>query len=421
MAAWKRNILILWIGNFMFFVGTSMIVPFLPIYVQELGVTDVKEAAIWASAIFAVNHLFLTIFSPIWGRITDIYGQKMILMLSGAAMGIVVFAMGFVRSPLDLLVLRMLFGIMGGFSVAAAALVAVETPKEQRGKTLGTMHTGVVCGQMIGPIFGGVLAATIGMRSAFYITGLFMLSSAVLVTLFVRETAVYSKLRWFRRDRDSASMDVPKSGRRKYSWFELLRYPMVPVMFLTSFLLMGCMQSIDPIMTLYIKSVISTDHVEVIGGLVFAASALGTMISAPLLGRLGDKRGHKQILIVSLATMAAVYVLQSMVHNPWQLMGLRFITGACIGGLMPSISASLSKLAPKHIQGGMFGLNSSALSLGSVCGAISGGLLANFFSFNLIFYVISALLALHSIFLFLLFRRSEREGSAGQKMTDFNA
>lgn len=62
MEIWKRNMIVLCIGNFMFFVGISMIVPFLPIYVQELGVSDVRHAALWASSIFAVNHLFLSIF-----------------------------------------------------------------------------------------------------------------------------------------------------------------------------------------------------------------------------------------------------------------------------------------------------------------------------------------------------------------------
>jgi DHA1 family multidrug resistance protein-like MFS transporter len=406
MEVWKRNMIVLCIGNFMFFVGISMIVPFLPIYVQELGISDAREAALWASGIFAVNHLFLAFFSPIWGKISDKIGQKKVLMISGVSMGLVIFSMGFVHSPLELLVLRMLFGMMGGFSVAASALVAIETPKEHKGKTLGTLQSGLVTGQLIGPVIGGLLAATTGMRSAFYMTGVFMLIAAILAGFFVKETKVYPKFKGFRQSSkpilDSNSVQNPK-----HSWSSMFSYPMVPFMFITSFVVIGCMQSIDPIMILYVKSAMNIENVEMVGGIMFAAAALGTIISAPLLGRIGDKRGHKEILIASVAMMAFIYLLQSMVHNPVLFIILRFLMGMTVGGLMPSVSAFLSKMTPKEIQGSLYGFNSGVMSFGSVSGAVFGGLLANFVGFTYIFYSIASLLFLHSILLVFMFKRNQ--------------
>jgi len=398
MEVWKKNLAVLWTGNFLISVGMSIIIPFLAIYVQELGVTDVKEAALWSSFIFAINHVALALFSPMWGRLSDKYGQKRILVVSGVGMCAAIVAMGFVGSPWGLLALRGVFGTMGGFGPASSALVAVETPKERLGKSLGSLQTSGIAGQLIGPLAGGVLASTIGMRSAFFITGFFMAVTVALVIAFVKETTPRSEFSWkdvFRKA-EVQPIGQPAAGGGLAAAF---RYPFVPLMLLTSVLLFMSTQSIEPIMTLYVQTAIETDRVEIVGGLVFGVSAVGTLLTAPLFGRWGDRRGFAGIIVGSLALLAAVYALQPFVHQTGPLLALRFLAGVSIGGLFPALGACLRRLTPKEVQGSVFGANAGAVSVGCVLGSLFGGFTARWFGFDWIFNVIAVLLLLHAALL----------------------
>jgi MFS family permease len=180
---WKRNLYFLWAGTFLSSVGISMIIPFLPYYVHDLGIHDVKYAALWAAYIFAGNHFFIALSSPLWGRLSDKYGQKMMMLRSGIGMGIIIMMMGFVHTLLELLLLRMTMGLVAGFITAATSFQAIETSKEHVGKALGVLQTGNVSGNLLGPMFGGLRADTLGIREAFYLTGGLMLLRQKLVIL----------------------------------------------------------------------------------------------------------------------------------------------------------------------------------------------------------------------------------------------
>ncbi|HZG86075.1 MFS transporter [Paenibacillus sp.] len=404
MEVWKRNLTVLWTGNFLISVGMSIIIPFLAIYVLELGVTDVKEAAIWSSFIFAINHVMLALFSPMWGRLSDKYGQKRILIVSGIGMCAAIVAMGLVGSPWGLLALRGVFGTMGGFGPAASALVAVETPKESLGKSLGSLQTSGIAGQLIGPLAGGILASTIGMRSAFFITGFLMAVTVALVIAFVKETTPRSAFAWkdVFRTADAGASGQPSAAGGLAAAF---RYPFVPLMLLTTMLLFMSTQSIEPIMTLYVQSAIETDHVEIVGGLVFGVSAVGTLLTAPLFGRWGDRKGFAGIIVGSLALLAIVYALQPFVHQTGPLLALRFLAGVSIGGLFPSLGACLRRLTPKEVQGSVFGANAGAMSVGCVLGSLFGGFTARWFGFDTIFNIVAVLLLLHAALLAVVWRK----------------
>src|SRR5690554_8059281 len=121
--------------------GMTMIIPFLPLYIQELGVTDEKQVALWAGIIFAGNFVTAFIFQPVWGRLADKYGRKMMIIRSGFGMAVVMILMGFSTSVWHLLLLRILNGTISGFVPAAAALIATNTPKERTGFAMGTLQS----------------------------------------------------------------------------------------------------------------------------------------------------------------------------------------------------------------------------------------------------------------------------------------
>lgn len=402
MEAWKRNLFILWFGSFFSSVGIGMIIPFLPLYVQELGIHDVKQAALWAAMIFGINHLMIALVSPFWGRFSDMYGQKLTMIRSGIGLSIIIAAMGLVHTPLQLLLLRALFGTMGGFVVCAVALMAIEAPKEQVGKALGTLQTGQVAGQLLGPLLGGIMAEWLGMRNSFFFTGLFIMIATVLVIVGVKETHQYPKFRFKHLKRKEADVPKPEKLRLK----EILQEkPALLTLFVSTFLIAASFQSISPIITLYVKSMHVENHVELMAGLIFASSALGTVISAPILGKLGDKHGHMKVLLISLLLIAILYIPQALITDPWVLMGARFLSGLCVGGLIPSISSLLRSLTPTAIQGSVFSYNASANSLGNVSGSLFGGVIASNMGIPVVFYIIAGVFFVHFLMLGLQTKR----------------
>jgi DHA1 family multidrug resistance protein-like MFS transporter len=408
MEVWKRNLYILWIGNFLTSVGIGMIIPFLPLYVQDLGVHDVKQAALWAAMIFGINHL--------WGKFSDTYGQKLVMVITGIGSAVVIGAMGLVDTPLQLLLLRAAFGTMGGYPTSSVALLAIEAPRQKVGNALGSLQTGQVTGQLLGPLIGGVLAEWMGIRDSFYITGFFIFIAALLTIFGVKETNTYPKFKFRSLLKLSNPLqskirkrDVPdKTALRQV----LAQSPLILTLFISTFLISISFASISPMISLYVKSMNVVDHIEIMAGLIFASTALGTMITAPILGRMGARHGHSIILLFSLVLIAVLHIPQGLVTDPWVLMGIRFITGLCIGGVIPSISSLLRKLTPTRIQGSVFAYNASAGSMGNLSGAIFGGLVASSFGISLVFYVIAGVFFVHFLMItvqFKRFRKAEKE------------
>ncbi|MDB5085961.1 MAG: arabinose efflux permease family protein [Bacilli bacterium] len=375
---WKRNLLILWIGNFFMMAGMNLIIPFLPLYVENLGVKDLHQVDIWSGFIFAGTPLLSGILAPFWGRFSDRYGRKVMLIRSGIGMSIVMILLGFARNPTELLLLRLLMGTVAGFIPSSYALLASETPAEYAGRALGTLQTGSVAGTMIGPLIGGVLSETVGVRNVFYLTGLFLLIAAVVVILGVQESKKFEKLSFktlFQTNQNAARHDIAFMK-------ELNIYPL----FLTSFLIFFAMQSIEPIITVYVQSMHVQHHLETISGLVFAASGIGNILASPFLGRLGDKVGNVKVLYTSLLMMAVFSLPQAFISNVWGVIALRFLSGIFVGGLVPSVNALLKKNSPSEIQGTIYGFNQMANGMGSVAGPVFGGFVASRFGIPTIFY-----------------------------------
>lgn len=423
MGTWKRNLYILWLVNFFCTAGYSMIVPFLPLYVQELGIHDEKQAALWSAFIFGINHVMVALVSPFWGKISDKYGQKLTMIRSGIGLTIIIVCMGLVHTPVQLLLLRAAFGTMSGFGTATVALVAIETPKSEVGRALGTLQTGSVTGQLLGPLIGGVMAEWVGMRNSFFLTGLFIFIATMLAIFAVKETRTYEKFRFrwpFASNRtklspDSASADANagSSPREKLTLRDVIKQsPIIVVLFVSTYLIAASFQSISPIISLYVKSMNVEDHIELMAGLIFASSALGTVLAAPHLGKLGDRIGHMTVLLSCLLLISILYIPQAGITNPWVLMIVRFFSGLCVGGLIPSISSLLRKLTPTNIQGSVFAYNASANSLGNVSGALFGGFVASHFGIPAVFYVIAVVFFIHFLLLAPQFRKFEQAKAA---------
>ncbi|MFD3258002.1 MFS transporter [Paenibacillus lentus] len=380
--SWKVNVLVLWFGQFLVNAGMTMITPFLSLYLaRDLNVHGEQAIGLWAGSIFAANFATAFIFQPIWGKLADRYGRKIMLLRSGFGMAIVITLMGFATQPWHLLALRMLNGTISGFNPAAVALVSGTAPKERMGFAMGVVQSGIVAGTILGPLIGGLLAEWVGFRPIFYITGILLFIASVLALLFVRE----------KFDREEAA-HVPQISILQ-GFKELNKTPQLTALFAVTFLLQFAMLSPMSLLPIYVEHLHGiAANVPFWAGVVSASTGISNMITSPVLGRVSDKIGAHRILTYCLIGAAATLIPQAFVQNVWQLIIIRFLMGVFMGGLLPSVNALIRHYTPDGMESRAFGFNSSTLALGNMLGALIGGFLSGYIGIEGIFIISGVLL-----------------------------
>ncbi|MEJ2211214.1 MAG: MFS transporter [Anaerolineae bacterium] len=158
MEAWKRNLYVIWVAELVAIAGFSVVMPFLPYYVQELGITELHEVELWSGVLFATQAVAMTIAAPIWGSLADRYGRKMMVQRAMFGGAVVISLMGFVDNVWQLAALRALQGTLTGTVPAATTLVASSAPRERSGYALGLLQMAVWTGASVGPLLGGLVA-----------------------------------------------------------------------------------------------------------------------------------------------------------------------------------------------------------------------------------------------------------------------
>ncbi|WP_229727424.1 multidrug efflux MFS transporter [Sporolactobacillus putidus] len=379
---WKRNLYVCWFGAFATAAGMSQIVPFLPLYIEQLGVRNTSDIERWAGLVFGATFLVSALVSPLWGSLADKYGRKPMLLRAGLGMSLVVFSMAFVHNVYELFALRMIMGTVSGFIPASIILVATQTPKSHSGWALGMLSTGGISGSLVGPLIGGFLSQFVGMRMVFIDTSVLLFCAFLASLIFIKEKFVRSEKK-MPSFHDVWNM-VPNPG-------------MFVAMFITTFMVQLANMSIEPIITVYVKILApSSRNLEMISGIVVAAAGLASVISAPFLGKLSDRIGPRRILLCALIFIGFIFIPQAFVSSPWQLMTLRFLMGLAIAGILPSINTIVKKMAPSVITGQLFGYNQSAQFLGTLGGALLGGHMAAVFGIKYVFFSTSALLFINA-------------------------
>ncbi len=387
MRQWKVNLAVLWFGTFLVMAGMTMIMPFLSLYLQQdLGVAGEHEIGVWAGAIFAANFVTSFLFQPIWGRVSDRIGRKIMLLRSGYGMALVMVLMGFATEPWHLLVLRLLNGVISGYNPAAVALVSATTPKDKMGFAMGVVQSGGTAGSILGPLFGGVMADAFGFRPIFYITGSLLFLASCLSWLLVKETF----------DREKAAR-MPRTSMLK-DFRELAGIPQLPALLSVTFLIQFALMSPQTLIPIYIFHLLgSTENLALWSGFVGSVTGLSNMLCAPLLGRLGDRIGSAPVLIASLIGAALLFVPQSFAGSVGELLVYRFLQGCFIGGLIPTVNTLLRHYTPDAMVSRVFGFNSSALSLGNMVGPIVGGALSGFIGIEGLFLLSAGLMLATSV------------------------
>lgn len=370
-AHWKRNLWVCVFGSFITIVAMTILLPFLPIYVEQLGVHDHAAIAEWSGAAYGGCFLTAAFFAPLWGRLGDRYGRKLMLIRASLGMAVAMSLIGLSQNVYQLVALRMLAGLLGGYASGSNILVATQTPRAHTAKALGIMSSGIMAGNLAGPLIGGVMPQLIGIRATFFAAG---------AVIFVSFIATWTLIHEEPRPRRTPGV------KHKAGFASVPDKAPVVAMLVTGMLLMFANMSIEPIITVYVQQIVpDPTHVTIVAGLVMSAAALGSILSAPRLGHLADRIGHWQVIVLSLVACAVLLIPQAFVTAGWQLIGLRFLMGMALGSLLPCITAVIRHNVPERTAGSIIGYSVSSQYAGQVTGPIAGGFIGGHFGMRAVF------------------------------------
>ncbi len=383
----KRNFYIIMFTNFLVAGSTTMIMPFLSLYIESLGNFSDEYVQRWSGLVFGVTFVAALFMSPVWGRIADKYGFKPILIINGFGIATSIFLMGTADSVLGLFMIRLFMGVVTGFIPTSLAFVSSQTSKETAGKTLGTLQMGSVSGTLFGPVIGGLMADAFGFTYTFLITATIIGIAALFVVFGLKEI------------RKPKRKGAHVYARSTVVHGILHHRLMLNVMIITALIQIGNF-SIQPLLSLYVAELTEgTAQVAFLAGVTFSATGVGNLLFARLWGRLGDTVGYEKILGLLLLLAFVFIIPQAFVTELWQLIVLRLFFGVAVGGMIPTTTALMRREAPIDIQGEVMGYNTSFRFLGNIVGPMFGGIISGFIGISSVFIVTGTLFVFAFAFL----------------------
>ena len=400
MESWKVNLISVWFGCFFTGLAISQILPFLPLYVSQLGVTSHEALSMWSGLTFSVTFLVSAIVSPMWGSLADRKGRKLMLLRASLGMAIAILLQAFATNVWQLFFLRAVMGLTSGYIPNAMALVASQVPRERSGWALSTLSTAQISGVIGGPLLGGFLADHVGLRAVFIITAVLLVVS-FLVTLFLIKEG----------GRPVISKSERLSGK---AVFASLPYPGLMIsLFVTTMVIQLCNGSVGPILALFIKSMEpESTNIAFLSGMIAAVPGVSALISAPRLGKLGDRIGTARILMATLIFAVVLFFAMSFVTSPLQLGVLRFLLGFADGAMLHAVQTLLVKYSSDQVTGRIFGYNQSFMYLGNVAGPLIGASVSAMAGFRWVFAATAIVVLINIIQLAIALRRRRQMAEA---------
>ena len=387
METWKRTVYISLVCVFCTAFGVSQLAPILPLYFHDLGVQTPEAMSLWSGLATGATYIIVCLAAPFWGRVADKKGRKITLIRSSFGMALCNALIAFQTTPEGVVLIRLIQGLVSGFYSASITLIASETPIERTGWALGLLASANLAGSLIGPLLGGYIADTVGIRNDFIIVGALMGLAGVLATIFIHENY------------------VPQPNPEKLSIRKLKEqipeFNSIVALCVASFIYAICIMSLQPVISVYIKGIVpsDTENLAFIAGAVFSAMGIAQLMSSSPLGKLVDKIGPRKVLVVSLIYVGILNIPQAYVSDVYQLAIIRFLQGFGLGGMLPALNTYLSSKTPREFTGQVFSYNQSCLFFGYFLGSVGGASLMAWLGFTTLFWVSCGLFIISALWI----------------------
>lgn len=387
METWKRTVYISLVCVFCTSFGVSQLGPILPLYFHDLGVNTPEGMSLWSGLATGATYIIVCLAAPFWGRVADKKGRKITLIRSSFGMALCNVLIAFQTTPEGVVLIRLVQGLVSGFYSASITLIASESPIERTGWALGLLASANLAGSLIGPLLGGYIADTVGIRNDFIIVGTLMGLAGVLATIFIHENY------------------IPQPNPEKLSIRKLKEqipeFNSIVALCVASFIYAICIMSLQPVISVYIKGIVpsDTENLAFIAGAVFSAMGIAQLMSSSPLGKLVDKIGPRKVLVVSLIYVGILNIPQAYVSDVYQLAIIRFLQGFGLGGMLPALNTYLSSKTPREFTGQVFSYNQSCLFFGYFLGSVGGASLMAWLGFTTLFWVSGGLFILSALWI----------------------
>ena len=387
METWKRTVYISLVCVFCIAFGVSQLAPILPLYFHNLGVQTPEAMSLWSGLATGATYIIVCLAAPFWGRVADKKGRKITLIRSSFGMALCNILIAFQTTPEGVVLIRLVQGLVSGFYSASITLIASESPIERTGWALGLLASANLAGSLIGPLLGGYIADTVGIRNDFIIVGALMGLAGVLATIFIHENY------------------VPQPNPEKLSIRKLKEqipeFNSIVALCVASFIYAICIMSLQPVISVYIKGIVpsDTENLAFIAGAVFSAMGIAQLMSSSPLGKLVDKIGPRKVLVVSLIYVGILNIPQAYVSDVYQLAIIRFLQGFGLGGMLPALNTYLSSKTPREFTGQVFSYNQSCLFFGYFLGSVGGASLMAWLGFTTLFWVSGGLFIISALWI----------------------
>jgi MFS transporter, DHA1 family, multidrug resistance protein len=361
--AWRRNLAALTAASFIGFTGFTLVMPFLPLYMAELGVRDVGSIALWTGFTLGVTPAITALLAPAWGRLSDRFGRKLLVARSLASFVVIMAAMAWVTHPWHLFALRAIQGLFAGYGPLCLAMAAESSPKDRVAQSIGTVQTAQRLGPALGPVIGGAVAGIVGLRTAFLVTSAFYVIALVQLLILYKEPTV----------EHAASAGAPA----RISFSTVLAFENFLLLMAATFGLQFVDRSFGPVLPLQVAAMgVAPGRVAFVSGVVFSALACSAAAGHHLCARLLRRWSARDVISGAALVSAGAVALFAVIGAAWALVLAAAVFGASVGVAMTAAYTAAAGVLPANARGAGFGFLSTASLAGVALSPVACGFLA---------------------------------------------
>ena len=366
-ALWRRNLFALTAAVFIGFAGFTLVMPFLPIYIQQMGVQDLGVIAAWTGLALGVTPAMTAILAPLWGRFADRFGRKVMVARSLVSFVILMAAMGYATEPWHVFALRAAQGFFAGYGALCLTMAADSAPPGRMAQSIGLVQTAQRLGPALGPVIGGTVAGAVGLRATFLVTaGFYFVALILLLVVYVERPVA------------RVSSSAPDAGTERITFKNVLAFENFVLLMGLVFGFQFVDRSLGPVLPLHLTTLgVSDARLALISGVTFTAlacaAALGHHWCAGLLHRWG---GRRTLFRASLLAAAGA-VLMALAGTPLILGVAVMVFGVGVGVAMTAAYTTAGGALPDPARATGFGFLTSASLIGMAASPMIAGLIAH--------------------------------------------
>ncbi len=359
---WRRNLFAVTAACFIGFTGFTLVMPFLPLYFQQLGVHDVGAIALWSGVSLGVTPAMTALLSPFWGRLADRYGRKIMIERSLLSFIFLMAAMAAATKAWHVFALRAAQGLFAGYGSLAITMAADSAPPERVAYSIGYVQTAQRLGPAIGPLIGGAIAQVVGLRHAFLVTAAFYVIALVLVFVLYDERTV------------SHRTEPASAGRVTFR--NVLAFENFILLMLVVFGLQFVDRSFGPVLPLYVAQLgTPPDRVALVSGVVFSIAAAAGALGHHACGALLRRASAPHVIAGSVGVAAVGTAIYLLAGAAWLLLAATPLFGLAIGIATTAAYTAASAVIPGAARGAGFGFLATASLTGLALSPIVSGIL----------------------------------------------